>query len=137
MFKWFQVSSSSSLCHAISMDISDSLAPPTFSIVHCFRQVFRATSRIGEELLYIGSSWSSCLCPSMWRGLQEYITFEFQLYKWLNSSIWPIDGSLTGTTNPSQSEHGSNCTEEVINVIQNSRHEPQHHIASYDIQETR
>ena len=29
---------------------------------------------IGTELLYIGSS---CLCSSMWRGPQEYITYEF------------------------------------------------------------
>ena len=33
----------------ISMDIPDSLSPP-FPIVHCFRQVLRATSRIGTEL---------------------------------------------------------------------------------------
>ena len=43
-----------------------------FSIVHCFRQVFMATSRIGTELLYVGSS-----CSSMWRGPQEYVTYEF------------------------------------------------------------
>ena len=28
------------------------------------------------ELLYVGSCWSSCLCLSMWRGPQEYITYE-------------------------------------------------------------
>ena len=38
---------------------------PPLLIVHCFRQVLRATSRIGTELLYVGSSWSSCLCSSM------------------------------------------------------------------------
>ena len=70
--------SSSSSCHAISTDIPDPFSPP-FSIVHCFRQVFRARSRIGTELLYVGSSWSSCLCSSMWRGPQDYITYKFVL----------------------------------------------------------
>ena len=47
-------------CHAISTDIPDfpSLSPP-LPIIHCFRQVFRAISRICTELLYVGSSWSS------------------------------------------------------------------------------
>ena len=53
----------------------DPLSPP-LPIIHCFRQVFRATPRICTKLLYVGSSWSHCLCSSMWRGPQEYITFE-------------------------------------------------------------
>ena len=32
----------------------------------------KATSCISTELLYIGSSWSSGLCLSMWKGPQEY-----------------------------------------------------------------
>ena len=68
-------SSSSSSRHAISMDILDPLSPP-LSIVHCFWQVLRATSRIGTELLYVDSSWLSCLCSSMWRGPQVYITYK-------------------------------------------------------------
>ena len=64
-------------CHAISTDFPDPLSPPP--IVHCFRQVFRATSLIGTELMYVGSSWSSCLCSSMWRGSPEYIAYELQL----------------------------------------------------------
>ena len=62
--------------HAISMDIPDPLSP-LVPIDHCFRQVTRAKSRIGTELLYVGSRWSSCLCTFMWRGAQEYITNEF------------------------------------------------------------
>ena len=54
----------------------DPLSPP-FSIIHRFRKVFKATSCIGTELLYVGSSWSSCLCSSMRRGSQEYVTYEF------------------------------------------------------------
>ena len=55
--------------------ISDPLSPP-LSIVHCFRQVIRTTSRIDRELLYVGLSWSSFLCSFMWRGPQEYIPYE-------------------------------------------------------------
>ena len=32
------------------------------------------TSRIDTKLLYISSSWTSCLCSSMWRGPLEYIS---------------------------------------------------------------
>ena len=55
---------SSSSCCTISTDISDLFSPP-FSIVHCFWQVFRATSHISKELLYVGSSWLSRLCSSL------------------------------------------------------------------------
>ena len=58
------LSLSSSSCRAISTDIPDHLLPP-LTIVYCFQQVFRATSCIGTELLYVGSSWSSCLCLAM------------------------------------------------------------------------
>ena len=52
---------SSSSCRAIRTDIPDPFSP-LFSSVHCFRQVFSNTSRIGTELLYVGSCWSSCPC---------------------------------------------------------------------------
>ena len=39
-------------------------------------QVLKVTSRFGTELLYVGSSWSSCLCSSMRRGPQENIPYE-------------------------------------------------------------
>ena len=61
------LTSSSSSCHAISTDIPDHFWPP-LQIVHRFRQVFRATSCIYTKLLYVGSSWSPCLCSFMWRG---------------------------------------------------------------------
>ena len=38
--------------------------------------VLRATSRTGTKLLKVGSSWSSCLYTSMWKGPLEYITYE-------------------------------------------------------------
>ena len=70
--------SSSSSCRAISTDIPDPFSP-SFPIVHCFRQVVRFKSRIGTELLYVGSSWSYSLWSSMWRCPQEYIIYEFVL----------------------------------------------------------
>ena len=69
---------SSSSCHTISTGIPDPLPPPV-SIVHRSREVFKATSCIGTELLYIGSRWSSYLCSSMRRGPQEYVAYEFVL----------------------------------------------------------
>ena len=47
-----------SLCHTITTDISDPLSPH-LPIVHYFRQILRATSYIGTELLYVGSNWTS------------------------------------------------------------------------------
>ena len=70
--------SSSLLCCAARMDLPDPHSPP-ISIVHCSREVFKAISCISTELLYIGSSWSSCLCSFMWRSPQEYIPYEFIL----------------------------------------------------------
>ena len=64
-----------SSCRAVSMDLTDPLSPPLF-IVHCFWQVFLATSSINTELLYVGSSWTSILFSSRQRGSQEYITYE-------------------------------------------------------------
>ena len=51
--------SSSSSYQTTSTDLSDTLPPPV-SIDHCFWQVFKTTSCIDTELLYVGSSWSSC-----------------------------------------------------------------------------
>ena len=68
-------SSSSSSCRFISMDISDPL-PSSLPIVHCFWLVFRATSGICTELFYVCSGWTFCLCSSLWRDPQEYITYE-------------------------------------------------------------
>ena len=67
---------SSSLCRSAITDLPDPLPPPV-SIIHRSWQVFKATSCISTELLYIGSSWSSCICSSLWRGPQEYVAYEF------------------------------------------------------------
>ena len=69
------ISISSSSCCTISTDIPDPFSPP-LPIVHFFWQFLRTTSRIGIELLNVGSSWSSCLCSATRRGPQEYITYE-------------------------------------------------------------
>ena len=52
-------SSSSSSCRAASTDIPDPLSS-LLPIFHRLWQVFRATSRILTELLYVCSSWLSC-----------------------------------------------------------------------------
>ena len=75
LFSCNSSSSSSPWYRAICTGILNPLLPP-HPIVHCFRQVFRTTSRISTELLYVGSSWSSYLCSAMLRGPQEYITYE-------------------------------------------------------------
>ena len=62
----------------ISPPVTDPISPPVF-IVHRCREVFQAISYISTELLYIGSSWSSFLCLSMWGGSPEYIAYEFVL----------------------------------------------------------
>ena len=45
----------------------------------------------------------------------------FKYGKWLNSSIWPIDGILTGTTTPGQSGPESNGNKEVFHIFQISQ----------------
>ena len=45
----------------------------------------------------------------------------FKYSKWLNSSIWPIDGALTGTSTAGQSELGSNGNEDVFHIPQTSK----------------
>ena len=63
LFQRSETISSSSYC-TIRTDLPDSLPPP-FSIVHRSREVFQTIFCIGIEL-YIGSSWSSYFCSSMW-----------------------------------------------------------------------
>ena len=87
----------------------------TLLIVYYFRQVFRATSRIGTKLLYVGSRWSYCLCSSMWRGLQEYITYEFvptspgvvclTLIVFMMGGRWPYSCCFVGC-----------CLQELFNI---------------------
>ena len=80
---------SSSSCRAISTDIPDPLSP-SLPNSHCFRQVFRVTSRISMELQYVGSSWSSFLCSS--RGLPEYISYDLV-------STSPAEPHMSGSSN--------------------------------------
>ena len=59
--------SSSSSCRAASTDIAYPLSP-LLLIVHRLWQIFRSTTRILTELLYVYSSWSSCFCPAICGG---------------------------------------------------------------------
>ena len=85
----FYISSLS--CHGASKDLPDSLPPPV-SVVHRSREVLKATSCIGTELLYVGSSRSSGLCSPMWRGPQEYVAYEFALTS-------PAVSGMSGSSN--------------------------------------
>ena len=60
-------SSSSSSCRAASTDIPDTLSL-LLPIVYRLWQVFRVTSCILTELLYVCSSWSSCFCSAICGG---------------------------------------------------------------------
>ena len=60
-------SSSSSSCRAASTDIPDPLLL-LLPIIHRLWQVFRVTSRILTELLYVYLSWSSSFCSSICGG---------------------------------------------------------------------
>ena len=71
-------SSPSSSYNTASMDLHDPLSP-LVPIVHRSREVFQATSCIGTGLLYIGSSWSSCLCSSLQKGPHMYFAKQFVL----------------------------------------------------------
>ena len=55
-------------------------------------------------------------------NLQLYgIKYSYRIQIILNRSIWPIDGSLTGTTTPGQNEPRSNGNEVVFHIPQSSR----------------
>ena len=93
-----------SSCHAISMDISDPVLPP-FSIVHRSKQVFRATSGISTELLYVVSSWLSCLFSSMCTSLMSLFLLLQQcpaclvrltLIVFVMGGKWPYSCCLVG-----------------------------------------
>ena len=45
----------------------------------------------------------------------------FKYSKWLNSSIWCIDGTQTGTTTLGQSGPESNHSEGVLHILKGSR----------------
>ena len=48
----------------------------------------------GYILLYIGSSWSSYLCSSMWRGPQEYVTYELVPMLYSRNTNTNISGNI-------------------------------------------
>ena len=53
--------------------------------------------------------------------IQFNISHFFAHLKWFNSSIWPIDGTLTGSTSLGQNEPGSNGNERIFHIILSSR----------------
>ena len=67
IYIYIYISSLSSSCDATSMDIPNPLSP-LHPIVHRLWQVFRATSCILTDLLYVCSSWLSRFCSPICRG---------------------------------------------------------------------
>ena len=51
-----------------------------------------------------------------------------------NSSIWPIDRSLSGATSPAQSKPGSDGNEGLLHVPQSFWVKPHHHLALNNLQ---
>ena len=43
------------------------------------------------------------------------------LSKWLNSTIWPIEATLTDDNNPGEDGRGSNFNKGVLHIPQNSQ----------------
>ena len=48
-------------------------------------------------------------------------TDVFKYIKWFNSSFWPTDGTLSGTSTPDESGPGGNGNEQVLHIPQSSR----------------
>ena len=61
-------------------------------------------------------------------------THDFKYSKWLNNSICPIDGTLTGATTQGLSTPGSNSNKELVYIPQSSRTatSPSDGLVSYD-----
>ena len=89
-FIYLYISSSIS-CRAPSTDIPDTLSP-LYPILHRLSQVFRATSRILTQLLYVCSNWLSCFSSAISGGPQEYITYELV-------SASPAVSCMSGSSN--------------------------------------
>ena len=104
--KVFTMLSSSSSCCAASTDIPDPLSP-LLPIDHRLWQVFRATSRILTELLYVCSSWSSCFCLAICGGPQEYITYELVLAS-------PAVSCMSGSSDLDSSRDGRQVAVQLV-----------------------
>ena len=98
--------SSLSSCHATSMNLLGLFSLP-ISIIHRSWEVFQATSYILTELLYVGSSWSSCICSSMWGSPQEYVTNKFV-------STFPAASRMSGSSNLDSFRDGRSVAVQLV-----------------------
>ena len=93
--------------------------------LHCPNSKTRALP--SDEFFHTqNTKWFQVLLSNTNNVIQHYSLVCTQLNafkhnKWLNSSIWPKDGILTGTTTQGQSEPGSNGNEEILHIPQSSR----------------
>ena len=85
----------------------------------CHPSLSSIASGIGTELFYVGSSWSSCLCSSMWGGPHEYVTYEYVptcpacliRLTWIVFVMdckWPYSGCFVGC-----------CLHDLFNIARN------------------
>ena len=93
-----------SSCLAISMDFPDSLSLSLSLSRSLLPAGLQVTSRIGTELLYVGSSWSFYLCSSMWRAPQGYITYE----------LVPTSPAVSCMSGSSNFDSFSDCTASAL-----------------------
>ena len=71
--------------------------------------------------LFLNEPEFICLNTVKWFQVLLFNTYNFIqliLSKRLNSSTWPINGTLTSTTNPGQTGSGSNGNEGVLQIPQ-------------------
>ena len=77
------------------------------------------------QVISLNESELICLHSIIWFEVYLFIVGtqlnSFKYSTWLNSSIWTIDGTQTGTTTLGQSGLGSNGYEGVIHTPQSSR----------------
>ena len=92
-----------------------SLSPPVY-IVHRSRQVFQVISCVGADLLYMGSSWSSNLCSSMWGGPKGYIAYEFNPNSLVVSRMSSSSDIVMGGRLPYNCSFVECCLQDLFNT---------------------
>ena len=93
--------------------------------------------KLWTRTYYIGDQVPTCPVFTRAKIKVPFWDFsQFRVTKWINSSIWPIDRTLTGTTTSGQSEPESNDNEGVFHSPQSFRIVVYHIVLCY-IQDTR
>ena len=75
-----------------------------------------------QDLVLNNLQWLICLKPNRQNQPNQTLLNSLKFDKWLNSSIWPINGILTSATNLGQSGPGSNGNEKVLYFSESSKY---------------